>query len=533
MIGVTPVTAEAAAQPEHRPRGYHWAALALILAVAAGLRLYHLNRPALSLDEFWNAELSTGRGTLHETVERDRLHVPPRGTSLADAPAWWTIPSSLDRVTHPPLYSILLRWWREVTSPGDGMLRAYSALTGAFAVLPLFATARLLHGPRTALWACALYAVASTTIACSREVRPYGQLVLLAWLTVWQVVRIEHGRGPAPWRAAIALAATAAAMMYTHYFSVGLLAALALYAARRFDRRSLARCATAMGVAAGLYAATWAPMILTQRRLAGDEAARWLRDPTDGHLAMTLLRAADLPMRLLIEPRNDAYPAPYFAIGFFLAAAALAWWRPRLAIWVTVIAGVGGFILLLDLARHSRMLDFPRYTFTAGPAMAGLLAAILCDLRGWAGRLAPAAVVASLLVSVPVAYDAENMDYRQFAAHLDGRVDASRDAVVFFRRRTWEWKAGFLYVAWSHYSRFDGQARCAFVGPSAPPEDLQRQLRDIAAAGGRVWFVSSDGPAEEMLATLPGWRSVEHRGFLRIGDVSKIELSNDTSEAGR
>ena len=493
----------------------------MIFAAAIGLRLYQLGRPALALDEFWNAELTTGRGTFHETVELDRLHIPPRGTSLVDALPWWRIPGSLDRVTHPPLYSVLLRFWRELTFPGDGSLRAYSALAGAAAILPLFAAARLQHGTRVALWACAVYAVASTPIACVREVRPYGQLVLLSWLAIWQVVRIEHRRD-APWRWCIGLAATAAAMVYTHYFSLGVLAALAIYAQQRFDHRSAARVAVATTVAAGVFAATWGPMILTQHRLAGTEAARWLKDPAEEPVKMTLLRAADLPLRLLTEPRNDAYPAPYFAIGFVLAAGVLAWWRREIAIWVTVIAGVGGLILLLDLVQRGRMLDFPRYTAVAAPAMAALLAAFVCGLRGWMGHAAPTVMLAALLVSLPVGYDAENMDYRHFAAHLDARVDPARDAVVFARRPAWEWKAGFLYVAWSHYSRFDGQARCVFIG-STTTDQVSRQLRDIATGGGTGWVVSSDGPVEELLSALPGWRSVEHRGFLRIGDVSKIQ----------
>jgi hypothetical protein len=504
--------------------------LAIIVALATALRLYDIGRTALSLDEFWNAELSTGRGTLHETAEQNRLHVPPPGTSLSAAPAWWTIPPSLDRVTHPPLYSIALRFWREAVGSEDGAMRAYSAIAASLAILPLFAAARLYHGPRAALWACAIYAIASTAIASSREVRPYGQLVLLAWLCVWQVARIEH-RGRASWLQASALAATALAMMFTQYFSIGLLAALATHALFRFDRISRRRALVTTAIAAVAFLASWLPMVLRQYEHAGAEAARWLRDPEENPRWMTLLRAADLPMRLLIEPRNDSYPAPYFAIGFVLAAAVLAWWRRQLTIWLTILAGVGGLIFVLDLLTNSRMLDFPRYTLTAAPAMAALLAAVVCDLRGWPGKVAPAVMTAAVAVSIPVAYAAaENLDYRPFAAHLD-QVDPSRDAVVFYRRPGWQWKAGFLYVAWSHYSRFGGQARCAFVNPS-PPDSLLRELRDIAGAGGRVWFVSSDGPVREMLASLRGWRQVDHRGFLLIGDVSRIEPDDGDADDG-
>lgn len=505
--------------PPPRIAPVHWALLALIVAGGLGLRLYDIGRPAFTLDEYWNAELSTGRGTLHENLPVNRVFVPPPGTSLAGAPAWWRIPGSLGEVTHPPLYSIALRAWREAAGrfDGDAAMRAYSAVCGGLAVVPLFLAVCRLNGPRTALWAGLFYAVAATAILSSREVRPYGQLTLLATLLAWQLVRAE-GR-PASWGASVGMAVTALAMALTHYFALPLLAAMAVYAALRLDRSTLRRPVVAVAVAAALYAVAWGPSMLRQRGEVNESASVWMKDPAERPRAASLLRFADLPIRVLIPLRTSAYPAPYVAIGFVAAMAMLAWrgGRGDLLIWLTLFAGVGGFLLLLDLSQGTRMMHLIRYAMPAGPPMAALLAAVLCGLRGATGHAAPAALAAALLFSTHTAYEVDDYDFREFAAKLDRSVDRDRDVVLFAQERGMEWEAGFLHVVWSHYSSHGGAARCAIFAPPAPPA-----LIDEMNAAQTVWLVGTVTAQPHALAALPGWRVAEHQSFLFIGDVMRL-----------
>lgn len=494
--------------------------LAAIIAAGLGLRLYDIDRTAFTLDEFWNAELSTGRGTLHERLPVNELTVFPPGTALVDAPPWWRIPASLDEVTHPPLYSIALRGWRAASGrfDGDAAMRAYSAVCGAAAMVPLFLAVRRLNGPSTALWACAVYAVAATAIGSSREVRPYGQLTFLTTLLAWQVVRLETRR--AGWGASIGLATTALAMALTHYFALPLLGAIGIYAATRLDRASLYRPAAAVAVAGLLYAGLWGPSMLRQRGEVRESAQVWMRDPAPTPAASAVLRFADLPIRVLIPPRKATYPAPYAAIGFLLAAALLAWRgrRSDLGIWLATFAGVAGFLLVLDLSQGTRMMHLIRYAMPAGPAMAALLCAVLCGLRRPLGTIAPAALLTALLLSTAAAYQVDDYDFRQFAAELDRSVDRREDVVLFAQQPEMPWEAGFLYVAWSHYSRDAARARCAVLAPP-PPAALLEQMRSAR----RVWLVATVAAQPAALDALPGWRVAEHRAFLFIGDVMRIE----------
>src|SRR4051794_30135450 len=90
--------------------------LALILALAAVVRFAWIGHYSYFFDEAWNDELSTGRGSMHIRLANDAIHENvPKPTSLAGAPPWWKVWSNVDYVTHPPLYLIVLRWWRNVS----------------------------------------------------------------------------------------------------------------------------------------------------------------------------------------------------------------------------------------------------------------------------------------------------------------------------------------------------------------------------------------------------------------------------------
>src|SRR5205085_9485477 len=106
----------------HRSRSgaLEWTLLSLILALALALRVYQLTDHSLWLDEFWVTELSTGRGSLHLALPSSQVLWPaPDLTGLAGAPHWYAIWTRLSSVTHPPLYFIALRLWRECFGSSD------------------------------------------------------------------------------------------------------------------------------------------------------------------------------------------------------------------------------------------------------------------------------------------------------------------------------------------------------------------------------------------------------------------------------
>src|SRR3954467_12407684 len=96
VIDEHPIDAPAP-QPSREVRPWAWAVLALIVLVAAGLRLGRIGGPVYELDEYWHAELSSGRGSVHNHQPTNQIFIPgPKVTGLTDAPPWWRVWSHMD-----------------------------------------------------------------------------------------------------------------------------------------------------------------------------------------------------------------------------------------------------------------------------------------------------------------------------------------------------------------------------------------------------------------------------------------------------
>src|SRR6478609_832382 len=86
--------------------------LAIVLMVAAWLRIDRARADGLTFDEQWHMELSTGCGSPHVTLPLNELiaQAPPV-TSLRGAPPFYAVWSHLSGVAHPPLFMFVLRLW--------------------------------------------------------------------------------------------------------------------------------------------------------------------------------------------------------------------------------------------------------------------------------------------------------------------------------------------------------------------------------------------------------------------------------------
>ncbi|HYN88385.1 MAG TPA: glycosyltransferase family 39 protein [Ardenticatenaceae bacterium] len=118
---------------------------------------------------------------------------------------------------HPPLYYLLLQAWFAMAGVGVIQARLLSVLLGVAAVPLVWAIARSLLGRAAALAATLLFAVAPLQVYYAQEVRMYALLTFLALLALWGLLA---GR-----RWLVALASLAA--LYTHYYAVFLVVALA------------------------------------------------------------------------------------------------------------------------------------------------------------------------------------------------------------------------------------------------------------------------------------------------------------------
>lgn len=503
-----------------------WIAAGSIFIAALLLRLLYIGAEPFDLDEYWNLELTTGRGTVHESVRANEIYRPPSATGLGDALPWWRIPGSLDRVTHPPLFSILLRGWREAFGEGDAAARTPGALLSALAVLPLYAAARNLHGRGVGLWAAALFAVSGAQVDGAQQVRPYPLLIFLCTSAVWLLSDVARF-GLRWWKAAMGFALCLAAVL-THYFAAPFLLALAIEAAARLkrDRLRLLGVAAAAGVA---FAAIWGPMLLKQRAVSR-EAAIWVANRDAQPVTATLLDALAAPARLFVEPPPSAYGAACAASAFFCVAVGLAarrrWseFRP----WLLLLAATIGFTLVLDLANNTAMLRLIRYSLLAGPAV--FVLAVLLGARWRGGRAAfvlPAFLLILCVVALPLAYRHPNVDFRPMAAEID-RASGGRDGIVVFHRRPgWTWHAGFQWVTWSHYSALapDDSPRVLFLDEPAPPAVLEELRR-----AGRFVLVGRVEDEAAWLGAIPGASAERRRPFPGAGETAEMRF--DAVEGG-
>jgi len=168
---------------------------------------------------------------------------------------------------HPPLYYFVLHGWMSVVGESDLAVRALSGFC-AVATLPLawFLGSRR-RGPVAGAGAVLVLAVLPFAARYATEARMYALIMLLVaggWLLVDAVLDDDAG-----WLALVGIVLIAAAMLYTHYWSIWILTATGiavLVCAWRSDgrrRRAALSIAGAM-VIGGLLFIPWVPIMLDQ-----------------------------------------------------------------------------------------------------------------------------------------------------------------------------------------------------------------------------------------------------------------------------
>jgi hypothetical protein len=263
-------------------------AIAAAMLVAVALRLWP--RSSLWLDEA-------------QSVAFARL-------PLAD------IPGALRTDGAPPLYYMLLHVWMRVFGRSDAALR-YLSVAISLITLPIMAAAARRFGGRQAVWpAVLLLALNPFGIRYATETRMYSLVVLEVTLGLLVVsLALEQ-----PTRLRLAgVALLTAALLYTHYWSMYLLATVGLVLIvltwrHRFTAQGRRDLQVVGAVVAG--GVLWLPWIPVFRFQGAHTATPWTRPPTLG-------RALDV---LPIQAGGHEPPAVLLAciLGVLIAAALFA-----------------------------------------------------------------------------------------------------------------------------------------------------------------------------------------------------------------
>lgn len=498
-----------------RVRPWHIALLALIVIVASGLRFGLIGTPVYELDEYWHAELSTGRGSAQNHQPKNGLYDPgPRVTSLRDAPPFYKVWSHMDDTVHPPLYPLLLRLWRATMGEDPGQSRSLGALLNVLSIIVLFDIARRLHGTTVALWAAAIMAVAAPQIILARTLRGYttGLFFLLCLADVFISLE-QNPTGPRKRLIAVGVFALLSALSF--YFTLFVLAAIGVYGLIRLRGRARWDAMVAMVVAGLVFLVVWGPWMLPQRATLPAKTDDWINDGWPGHARRVAEWATSLPLRMLFEPRKSA--AGFAILGATLFIVPMIFLRKRrdLLFWVLWLWCSMLPLMAMDLIRDTKHLFHIRYTMAAGPAVFALLAALLRHSPQVTLRSAvPAVAVLACILSIGSAYEEPRLEYDALAQFIDERIQPGEAVVIYDSPGRWVGNALFLTLT--------GESK-TFPWPMvmldqfpAPPE-VQFQLRAKRGA----WLVT-EGQRPLPSELLPGardaeWIYIPHVALVRHG----------------
>src|SRR5262249_43041788 len=139
------------------------------------------------------------------------------------------------------------------------------------------------------------------------------------------------------------------AMALTHYFGIVAAGAIGVYALIRLRGRARRDAVGAMIVAGLVFLCVWGPFFWAQRSNFSAATVMWMREDPTGHIQRGLVRLAEVPLRLLIEPPRHAFPGGYIAAICLVLPFVLVKRRPEMLIWCLWLCGTIFFIAALDL----------------------------------------------------------------------------------------------------------------------------------------------------------------------------------------
>ncbi len=470
-----------------------WPTIATLIALAAALRIVHLGRSSLWLDEaatWWNATRP----------------------SLAD--------SMFSEVNHGPVWWVITRLWIAGFGDGEAALRFPAAVFGILAVGLLFLLARRLTAgvpgaSGVALLAASWAALGGFWIEYAQEARMYSLLLAEALGLSLLLLRWIDGRRT---RDLVAYASLAALALYTHVLAIWPLlghAAFVLALGLRRDTPRRGSLVLSVGVAQAAAVALYLPWLLRALAHPTGLAGSGERFGLLSRLGYSLWRIGVGPAIAPIDAlRIEAGTAAFLAAnGPLIAATALVWfgaiglgaWRaagePRLRGFVgtALIIPIAGILALQ--ARIPLMHE--KYLVFLAPFLVFLAALGARTARGPLRPLLSGALVA-LAAASAVAYHAPGSAIVQRwlapgalpgkeswrEVHAQVAAEAQPGTVVLLY-------PGYLDRAWDYYDRGRLPA-VGFTGPPADTDELLRvapALRDAPTAFGV--FAHDDAAARE------------------------------------
>jgi uncharacterized membrane protein len=483
------------------PRQFLW--LSLLLIVAGFLRFYDLGGPSLWMDEIWSIEISTGRGSMHDTLPTGKIQTEQLDlTTLNGAPPWWKVWTTLNLVIHPPLYHIVLRWWMDAFGNSPAAVRALSALLSLIGLLVFYDVCRLLHGSTTALWATALASLSVAQLEFAQEARSYPMLILFGLLACDALVRIELRGANLPRLFTLGFCLVAAEL--THYFAAPAIAALALYALLRLRGRDLLRTLIAFAAAAIFVAIVWGPFLLQQLHSMPSFHPDFLTDKSASPFITTVTLLLSLPSKFFcgdifftLHPTASLIAAIVAALIVIpLPLVYLAGHRRDMLIWILWLGAIVGFLTFTDLFRRASYLQYLRYSILAAPAVYAMLAG--------SRRILPSIALAAciyLAASRAIVGAPPKGDWRGLSQAIEMYIPPDRVLAIYYDDPFVS--PGMWYMALRYYQPNSNRPWLLLKQPLS--DELQADLH----SRGSFWLATADAPGV-VKKIVPGWQPADN-----------------------
>jgi mannosyltransferase len=332
----------------------------------------------------------------------------------------------------PPLFFVLAWLSAKLGDPSE-WIRLPSVLLGSAAVPVTYLLGRESVGRVAGLIGAGIMALAPFAVFYGVEARPYGTIMFLVALSTLALLRATRPGAPAGWWVLYTLSAAAA--VYSHYTSIFVLGAQALWSL--WLSRQRIRTAVFANLGIGLLYLPWLPHV-RGKALAVIGALY----PLGVHRVLT-----DLLRPIPGHPAAPLHAIPTIAglvafavCGLAGLAATLARWRRStrdgarrqqralLGLAALALATPAGLLAYSLLATD---LWLPRGLSASVPATALVIGALLAALPGRLTALAAAVVTVVLAVGTVRSFEPAYTrgPFRAIAAYLD-RVAAPRDPVA-------------------------------------------------------------------------------------------------------
>lgn len=499
--------------------------LLMVLVVAAGVRLYGLGEPDFWLDELHSLANSSARRIEFETPTHGTiLEFSAGATELTPDSTWSSVLRGMRNDSHPPTYFLLLQSWRRLVGDGEFDVRLLAAIFSILSLVPIAWTLRAFRLPWQGLAVAAFLAVAFTHVRYGQDNRPYSLAMLLLGVSFWTFARMYVGwdrldrRRRWTWATAYGLACYLSVM--THYFAGAALVGHAVLVATHGHASFRRVWALTVAAAVVVFGVTWGPALLEQWAFIANQD--WLRAWEPDHALRTVLRLADLPIRLIFwhKPSPPTF-LPSLAGAVLLGGSLFALRRRTDAaakLFATWYLMPVLLFATLDLTTDMRLLEHLRYTSIATPGLVGLIVLAVFRIRG----IARASVIVGLGLATALTLHLPtpaNPRSRRAAKYIAQQWQPGD--LLIFDGIDWppDWARQSYQIAAYYLPQFT-QAQPPFALLREPPDpDFQQAI----SAFQRLIIVSPR--AGEFFNPVPGvFRYVDKTGYVRLmGEVHLFE----------